>query len=468
MYFRACFSDLRRTLRQKGGILEYTGSMYYRLTLILLLTIFIACSPAEVTEKPNIILVFMDDMGYGDLECYGHPLIKTPVLNKLADDGIRFTSFYAPASVCTPSRAGLLTGRYPVRHAPFNFGPESTNGLPLSETTIADLLGQAGYRTGAIGKWHLGHQPEFLPTERGFDSFYGLPYSNDMILPWCPWLTEEDKLMLYQDAKPVREIGKNQRDLTLNYTEKAVSFIKEDSEKPFFLYLAHSMPHLPIDVADDFKGKSTAGLYGDVIEMIDWSMGQLKQTLEEEGQWENTLIIFTSDNGPWHHLPDRMVQDGVERWHSGSTGMLRGAKATTYEGGFRVPAVISWPGVIVGSRVSHELVTALDLFPTLAEIGGVRIPDSLQIDGFSLIPHFRGKESPRNSFFYGNLDVVEAVRKDEWKLRITETDSIQLFNLHQDPGEMYNRAAKFPEKVLALQIALKQFAEQTGAKTYAF
>lgn len=440
--------------------------------LIFFISLLFSCShEKEIAQAspgpPNIILIFMDDMGYGDLACYGHPLIKTPNLNELADGGIRFTSFYAPSSVCTPSRAGLLTGRYSVRNAPYNFGPESTNGLPLSEKTIADILKGAGYQTGAIGKWHLGHLPEYLPTSRGFDSFYGLPYSNDMILPWCPWLSEEDRLFLYQDTTKAQEIGREQDNLTLNYTNQAISFIQNHKESPFFLYLAHSMPHLPISVSEDFKGKSAAGLYGDVVEMVDWSVGEIVKTLQKEGLEENTLIIFTSDNGPWHNLPDRMVQGGVERWHTGSKGNLRGAKGTTYEGGFRVPGIMYWPNEISANQINRELVTALDIFPTLVDVSGATMPADLRIDGTSLLPLLKGQEaSPRHTFFYANLKTIEAVRQDEWKLRYTKKAGTELYNLQEDPGERYNRAEEFPEKVESLSQAIKTFAKETDAKTH--
>ena len=419
------------------------------------------------SSQPNILLIFMDDMGYGDLECYGNPVIRTPHINQLAEEGIRFTSFYAAAAVCTPSRAGLLTGRYPVRNAPHNFGPESTNGLPLSETTIAQVLKDAGYRTGIIGKWHLGHRPEYLPTARGFDSFYGLPYSNDMILPWCPWLSETDTLFLYENEKKVKEIGKKQETLTLDYAEKAISFIKEDRDQPFFLYLAHSMPHLPISAAPNFQGKSQAGLYGDVIEMVDWTIGEIMNTLREEGLEENTLVIFTSDNGPWHNLPDRMLQDGVERWHSGYTGGLRGAKATTYEGGLRVPAIMYWPGVIPPGQVNRDILTTLDIFPTLLEASGAELPTTLELDGMNIRSVLMEKApSPRNTFMYCKGKTVEAIRNNAWKLRLTKADGTQLFHLFRDPGEMYNLADKYPEKVKALKKQLESFAKETDVVVY--
>jgi arylsulfatase A len=403
-------------------------------------------------------MVFMDDMGYGDLSSYGHPTIKTPHLDAMADRGIRFTSFYAPAAVCTPSRSGLLTGKYPVRNARRNFGPESKTGLLLSETTIAEVLKGKGYKTAAIGKWHLGHQTEYLPTSRGFDSFYGLPYSNDMILPWCPWLTEEDKLFLYQDELPTEEIGKNQKDMMLAYHEKASEFIKASNGSPFFLYLAHSMPHLPISAPDRFRGTSVAGLYGDVIETIDHTIGELFALLESEGIANNTMVVFTSDNGPWHNLPDRMLQDGVQPWHTGSTGVLRGAKMTSYEGGFRVPALITWPNKIEPNQVNAEIVSAIDLYPTFAAMGGFSDSDLTSNDGYNLLPFLTtNSASPRSTFVYSMGGTLEGIRDGKWKLRLTK-DGVELYNLDTDPSESYNRVTTEDEIVQRLLTQLKESA----------
>jgi len=452
--------------------LEKANILHSIFVLFGLLLPFVSCQKQQsknqdTDKKPNIILIYMDDMGYGDLECYGHPLIKTPHINNLAENGIKFTSFYAPAAVCTPSRAGLLTGRYPVRNTPFNFGPESTSGLSPSEVTIAEVLKEAGYKTAAIGKWHLGHLPQFLPTAQGFDSYYGLPYSNDMILPWCPWLSPEDKLMLYQDTIPVKEIGKNQEKITLDYSEQAISFIKENKDNPFFLYLAHSMPHLPISAAKEFQGKSAAGLYGDVIEMVDWTIGEMLSTLKEIHIEENTLIIFTSDNGPWHNLPERMLQDGIQSWHTGSTGMLRGAKATTYEGGLRVPSIMYWPTVIPPGQVNHDIVSVLDIFPTLVNISSASLPENIKIDGMDILPVIEGKEpSPRTSFVYCKEKTVQAIRKKKWKLRNTAGEGLELYNLHLDPGEMYNRVEEFPELVNELLSEMHAFVKETNADIY--
>ncbi len=425
-----------------------------------------ASEQQKAANKPNVIIIFADDMGYGDLSCYGHPVNQTPHIDKMAGEGIRFTSFYAAASVCTPSRAALLTGRYPIRNIATNCGPpDLEKGLPVSEITIANLLKGEGYATMAVGKWHLGHGEKFLPTNRGFDRFYGLPYSNDMLLPWCPWLSEDDKLYLYEDDEPVIEIKWKQDDLTKNYTEKALGFIEENSRRPFFLYLAHSMPHLPIATSEEFKGQSKGGLYGDVIETIDWSTGQILSKLKALGLDENTLVIFTSDNGPWHNLPERMLQRGVEPWHAGSSGLLRGAKATTWEGGFRVPGIVRWPAQIDGNRVTSEIATTMDLFSTIAEVCGASLPADRKIDGRNLMPLLKGAgNSPTNTLFYCMGENLQAVRKGEWKYRLTENDGVQLFNLQLDPAEMYNVAERNPELVAEMHRQMEQFSKETGAK----
>jgi arylsulfatase A-like enzyme len=438
---------------------------FYSIILAVIFSSF-SCSQKEQIQdsnQPNVVLIFVDDMGYGDLGCYGHPNIKTPNIDNMADEGIRFTSFYAVAPVCTPSRAGLLTGRYPIRSIPTNCGPSSPEkGMPVSEITIANILKDEGYNTTAIGKWHLGQAKRFLPTSRGFDSFYGLPYSNDMILPWCPWLTENDTLFMYENEKPVKAIGFNQDDLIVDYTKKAVEFIEAQKNEPFFLYLAHAMPHLPISTADEFRGKSDGGLYGDVVETLDWSVGQILATLKEQGLDNNTLVIFTSDNGPWQNLPKRMLQKGVEPWHGGTAGPLRGAKATTYEGGFRVPGIVRWPGIIPKKQVTTEIATTMDLFSTIVEVAGAELPTDRKIDGHNILPLLKGKaKSPTKKLYYFNGKKAEGIRKGEWKLRITEAEGVQLFNLKDDAGEKYNRAEDNWEVVQKLYSDLKKFTEKT-------
>lgn len=426
--------------------------------------LFSCGSPAEQMVQPNIVVVFADDMGYGDLSCYGHPNIHTPRIDGLADEGVRFTSFYVGASVCSPSRAALLTGRYPIRNMPFNTGPESTNGLPVEEVTLADLLSGQGYATMAIGKWHLGHQPEYLPTSRGFGTFYGLPYSNDMILPWCPWLSETDTLFLYKDSLKVKEVGFGQDNLTVDYTHEALKFIESSADKPFFLYLAHSMPHLPVSTSEAFLGKSEGGLYGDVIETIDWSVGEIRDKLTELGLDRNTIVVFTSDNGPWINMPDRMLQRGVEPWHAGSVGMLRGSKGTTYEGGFRVPAIVRWPGVTPEGAVCHDMASTMDLFVTLAEATGAVVPDDRVIDGVNILPMLRGEEGDlRSTYYFVQGRRLQAVRDGDLKLRIDGEEGFQLFNLSRDPGERINIAGRHPDEVRRLMDKLIDFAVETGA-----
>jgi len=435
-------------------------------TLFLLLSTCSSESRPGEDSPPNIILIFTDDLGYGDLSNYGNPTIRTPHLEQMAEEGIKFNSFYAAAPVCTPSRAALLTGRYPIRHTPFNFGPESTDGLPINEVTIADLLSEQGYATLAVGKWHLGHLPEYLPTANGFDHFYGLPYSNDMILPWCPWLSETDTLFMYEDDQPAQVINFDQEGLTETYTEQAIQFINNHREEPFFLYLAHNMPHLPISTGDRFRGKSKGGLYGDVIEALDWSTGEILSTLQELDLDEHTIVVFTSDNGPWQNLPDRMLQRGIEPWHSGSAGPLRGAKATTWEGGFRVPCMVRWPGRIPAGQVSNAMVSTMDLFVTLSQLGGATIPADRPIDGHDIWPLIADEKPdvPTEPFFYLWLDSLQAVREGPWKLRIAYPEPIQLYHLDRDPAERYNVALQHPERVKALRQRMVTFAEETGAK----
>jgi len=439
------------------------GNIFWFLLLTMALG---SCTLEQSKQKevgpPNFLIIFADDMGYGDLSCYGHPTIQTPAIDQLAANGLKFTSFYVAASTCSPSRAALLTGRYPIRHVPDNFGPESEDGLPLAETTLANLLSNRGYKTMAIGKWHLGHQPDYLPTARGFDAFYGLPYSNDMILPWCPWLNESHKLMLYENDQTIKEVGFDQDDLTKNYTEKAIEFIESAGDEPFFLYLAHSMPHLPVSTSKEFQGKSKAGLYGDVIETIDWSTEQIVKTLREKGIEQQTMLVFTSDNGPWNLAPQRMFQRGVKPWHTGSTGLLRGSKGLTYEGGVRVPGIVYWPGMIEEPRVTDHYASTMDLFMTVVDAAGAELPQDRTYDGHSFLPILLGEsELEQHPILFSQQKNIQAIREGDWKLRVTAADSIQLFNLAIDPSEAHNRASEFPDKVTKLFTELEQLAAET-------
>jgi len=427
----------------------------------------------QTNTKPNIIIFFADDMGYGDLSCYGNPNIRTPHIDGLANEGLKLTSFYVAGPVCTPSRAALLSGRYPIHTLPGNIGPDSEKGFPTDELIIPDLLKEAGYTSMAVGKWHLGHaRKEVLPTGLGFDKFYGLPYSNDMIKPW---VETEKPLKLYVDDQPVKTVDYDQEKLTTEYTTVAQIFIQENKDKPFFLYLPYSMPHLPISTSDEFRGKSKGGFYGDVIEHIDWSVGEIMKTLEETGVDKNTLVIFTSDNGPWYELPDRMLARGVEPWHQGTTGALRGSKAGTYEGGMRVPGIFYWKNQIPAGQVSSDIATTMDIFPTLLDVAGVEKPAEKQFDGINLMSFLRGEvPSPRTEFYYLRGRTVEAVREDEWKLRYThhrkegvdETAPIEveLFNMNHDVGEKYNVAEQHPEVVENLMKKMKHKAKEMSGR----
>jgi arylsulfatase A-like enzyme len=436
-----------------------------------------AAAPAvaqTASRRPNFIVLFADDMGYGDLSCYGNPTVRTPNLDRMAEEGMRFTSFYAAAPVCTPSRVGLLTGRYPVRAGlPNNLGPDSKGGLPLSEITMAQVLKTRGYRTMAIGKWHLGHDPkEYLPTSRGFDSYLGLLYSNDMI---PPFVKTTRPLELYRDTEPVERMTDQSR-LTERYTEEALRFIRASGKNPFFLYLPYAMPHLPVSAPEGRRGKSRAGLYGDVIETIDWSAGRILDTVKELGLDRDTMVVFASDNGPWHNLPARMLQQGNEPWHTGTKSLLRGAKGTTYEGGPRVPGIVRYPGVVPARQVCADPASTLDLLPTLAAFAGAEMPKDRVYDGFDLGATLRGKApSPRTTFHYFLGAQLQGIREGAWKFRYarpwagegataTEPPQRELFHLDHDPAEQYNVAARYPETAAKLEAKMRAFAAELKAQ----
>lgn len=417
-------------------------------------------SLSETRRQPNIIVLLADDMGYGDPSCYGHPRIDTPNIDRLANDGMRFTAFLT-GSWCVPSRTQLITGRYMPRVA-FNgaTGANGKGGLPDSEWTIAEAIKAAGYRTHMIGKWHLGHaKPEYLPVHHGFDTWFGMPYSNDY---QKPWVETDVPLGLYRGTEMV-EHPVDQDTLTTRYTAEAIQHIEAGGEKPFFIYLAYNMPHLPIHTTEKFRGRSDAGLYGDVVETVDWSVGQILETLERKGVADETIVFFASDNGPWLDLPPRMRQAGNERWHAGSAGPLRGWKGTTYEGGARVPAMIRWPGRIARDQDSEELAAMPDIYRTLITAAGGKLPEH-PIDGYDLMPWLRGEEehSPRTEYYYF-LGHLEALRDGDWKLR-TASGEPELFNMRVDPFERFNRASDEPSIVAEMKEKMERFAKEVGTR----
>ena len=427
----------------------------------LIFLALLACAGVHAAESPNIVIIFADDMGYGDLGAYGHPTMRTPNLDQMADEGMRFTQFYAAASVCTPSRAALLTGRLPIRSGMAGgearvLFPDSVNGLPAEEITIAEALREQGYATAAVGKWHLGHHPQYLPLNNGFDSYYGIPYSNDMDRlvggdfrePFWDPKVEYWNVPLMRDNEII-ERPANQHTITRRYTEEAVRFIRNNNENPFFLYLAHSLPHVPLFRDEAFAGVSKRGLYGDVIEEIDWSTGRIIETLRGEGLAENTLVFFTSDNGPWLWFET----------HGGSAGLLREGKGTTWEGGMREPAIAWWPGTIAAGREEMAVAGTMDLFPTALALAGAELPNDRIIDGKNLLPLLKEEtsEAIHDVYFYYRGREIYAARKGPWKAHFitelayvtdtqyTEHEPALLFNLDHDPSEQYDVAAEFPE-----------------------
>ncbi len=431
----------------------------------------LGCKSSTPERLPNIVIIFTDDQGYSDLGSYGARGFSTPNLDRLADEGMRFTDFYVTSSVCSPSRASLLTGCYAQRvDIPDVLAPPGppwtkgrTNiGLNSEETTIAKILKPLGYSTACFGKWHLGHRPQFLPTRHGFDEYFGLPYSNDMIPEDYPDLP-------LMDGEDVVEYNPDQSRLTTMYTERSLQFIDKNKDRPFFLYVPHTMPHVPLYVSDKFRGKSEQGLYGDVIMEIDWSVGEILKKLKQLHLDNNTLVIFASDNGPWLAYGN----------HAGSALPLREGKMTVFEGGQRVPCIMRWPGKIPSGSTCSELASTIDLLPTIASITGAALP-STKIDGKNIQPLLKNKpgvKSPHEAFFYYYANDLHAVRSGKWKLHLphkyispveighggiggkTENKELPLalYNLEIDIQEQMNVASQYPDIVQRLTRLANEF-----------
>jgi len=430
-------------------------------------------------NQPNIILINLDDVGYGDFSYNGAYGYKTPNIDRMAAEGTRFTHFLACQPISGASRAGLLTGCYPNRigfaGAP---GPGSDYGIHPDEMTMGELLKQKGYSTAIYGKWHLGDAPEFMPLQNGFDDYYGLPYSNDM---W-PFHPQQGEVFNFPDLPTYdgnKIVGYNtdQTKFTTDYTNRTINFIKKNSKKPFFIYLAHSMPHVPLAVSDKFKGSSEQGLFGDVMQEIDWSVGEVLKALRELGLEENTLVILTSDNGPWANYGN----------HAGSAGGLREAKATTFDGGNRIPCIMYWKGKIKPGTTCNKLASNIDLFPTFAEIANAPLP-TRKIDGVSILPLINGTKdaNPREAFvYYFKKNDLEAVTDGMFKLvfphvyttygtyapgndgqpgKLTNKDlsKAELYDLRRDPGERYDVLSQHPEIAIKLMKIANNYRDELG------
>lgn len=455
--------------------------LFFRpIALGLILLYFSGCTKKDgVSDKPNIIIIFTDDQGYQDVGCFGSPDIETPHLDQMAREGIRLTDFYAAQAVCSASRAGLLTGCYPNRLSVHGaYMPKSEEGLNPSETTIAEMLKPLDYRTAIFGKWHLGDHPEFMPNNQGFDEYFGIPYSNDMwpLHPQQGPVFDFGPLPLYENETVIDTLT-DQTSLTTQITERSVEFIKRNKDNPFFLYMAHPQPHVPLFVSDKFKGKSKRGLYGDVIMEIDWSVGQVLKTLKTEGLDKNTLVIFTSDNGPWLSYGD----------HSGSALPLREGKGTALEGGQREPFIARFPGQIEAGEVSDIPMMAIDLLPTIAHLTGAQLPDR-KIDGKNAWDLLTGRSvsSPQKAyFFYYRKNELHGVRYGKWKLYFPHTyrtlngreggknglpvayeyntiDHIELYDLSNDFRETNDVASEYPEVIAQIKVLADQMRGELG------
>lgn len=446
--------------------------------LFFLLLLFLNLTAQD--RAPNFVIIFCDDLGYGDLSTFGNPTILTPNLDRMAAEGQKWTQFYVADPVCTPSRAALMTGRYPIRNGMSSakrvvLFPDSAGGLPESEVTIAEVLKQKGYATAAVGKWHLGHLPQYLPTNQGFDSYYGIPYSNDMdyaggMEPNYRKMADDPDAMpdikyynvpLMENEKII-ERPADQTTITRRYSEKAVEYIKANKDRPFFLYLAHNLPHIPLFTSKDFKGTSKRGLYGDVLQEIDHGVGQILETIRELDLEENTIVVFSSDNGPWLSF----------RTHGGSAGPLRAGKGTTFEGGQRVPTIF-WGPETVKPGIVTEMGSTLDLIQTFAALSGTKAPTDRKMDGYDLSPVLKGiGKSPRNEFYYWTRAKLHAVRSGPWKLhvlqrepvnygRMVEMEHPELYQVEADISEAYDRSAEEPEIMEKLMQMLKAHEADT-------
>jgi arylsulfatase A-like enzyme len=428
---------------------------------------------AGTKSLPNFVIVFTDDQGYQDGGVFGTPDLDTPNLDRMAAEGVRFTDFYVAQAVCSASRAALLTGCYPNRIGIQGaLNPSSTVGISSNELTIANILKTRGYATAIYGKWHLGHHRQFLPLHHGFDEYFGLPYSNDM---WPNHPSEKFPELPLIEGDEVIQRNPDQSQLTTWYTEHAVRFIEKNKDRPFFLYVAHSMPHVPLFVSDKYKGKSRRGLYGDVIMEIDWSVGQILKTLKESNLDQQTLVIFSSDNGPWLRYGD----------HAGSAGLLREGKATTFEGGCREPCIMRWPGKIPPGRVCREVAMTIDVLPTLAGLADAGLPTDRIIDGKDIWPLMWGQPgatTPHDRVLYYWGKELQAVRSGKWKLHVphdyktpdpagnsgkpgpevTKTIGLELFDLENDVGESKNVAGAHPDVVKCLEGYLEEARHDLG------
>jgi arylsulfatase A len=428
---------------------------------VALTALLLPITLAAADRPPNVVIVFADDLGYADVGCFGNKSIRTPNIDRIAAEGVRFTDFYVAQAVCSASRTALLTGSYPNRVGILGaLGPASRIGINDNETTLAEVLKSKGYATAIYGKWHLGHHPKFLPTQHGFDDYFGLPYSNDM-WPHHPTAKFPD-LPLIEGEKTV-EHNPDQSKLTTQYTERAVKWIEKNKDKPFFLYVPHAMPHVPLFVSERGRGKSAAGLFGDVIEEIDWSVGEILATLKKHELEKDTLVIFTSDNGPWLSYGN----------HAGNAGPLREGKGTSFEGGVRVPFVARWPGKVPAGAICREPAMTIDILPTIAKFAGAE-PPKLPIDGKDIGPLLvgeKGAKSPQEAYFFYWGPELQAVRAGKWKLHFPHDYrtlkqagkdgkpgpyanakiGLSLFDLESDIGETKDVSGDQPEVVARLK-----------------